>query len=311
MLDPEHYAEFVDETDREDAGRTDAGTPQPALREPVLIAAFEGWNDAADAASTAVEHLALIWDAQPLSAIDSDDYYDYQVNRPSVKQVDGITRRIDWPTSTFSYCRPPGSDRDVILLRGIEPNLRWRSFCDEILQLATRFDVQTVVTLGALLADTAHTRPVPVTGSAYSAESAAKYKVNESRYEGPTGITGVLQDACVQAGIPAISFWAAVPHYVTAAPNPKATAALLAHVEEVLDVEVPVGELSAAAEEWERTVTEMTSEDEEMADYVRGLEERGDAEDDVEATMRKIDGDALAADFERYLRRRGGPDGNL
>jgi len=311
VLDPEHYAEFVDETDREDAGRTDAGTPQPALREPVLIAAFEGWNDAADAASTAVEHLALIWDAQPLSAIDSDDYYDYQVNRPSVKQVDGITRRIDWPTSTFSYCRPPGSDRDVILLRGIEPNLRWRSFCDEILQLATRFDVQTVVTLGALLADTAHTRPVPVTGSAYSAESAAKYKVNESRYEGPTGITGVLQDACVQAGIPAISFWAAVPHYVTAAPNPKATAALLAHVEEVLDVEVPVGELSAAAEEWERTVTEMTSEDEEMADYVRGLEERGDAEDDVEATMRKIDGDALAADFERYLRRRGGPDGNL
>lgn len=301
----------MDETDREDAGSTDSQAARPLLREPVLIAAFEGWNDAADAASTAVEHLALIWDAQPLSAIDSDDYYDYQVNRPSVKQVDGITRRIDWPTSAFSYCRPPGSDRDVILLRGIEPNLRWRSFCDEILQLATQFDVQTVVTLGALLADTAHTRPVPVTGSAYSPESAAKYKVNESRYEGPTGITGVLQDACVQAGIPAVSFWAAVPHYVTAAPNPKATAALLAQVEEVLDVEVPVGELTAAAEEWERTVTEMTSEDEEMADYVRGLEERGDAEADVEDTMRKIDGDALAADFERYLRRRGGSDDNI
>lgn len=279
----------------------------PALREPVLIAAFEGWNDAADAATTAVEHLALIWDATPLDSIDSDEYYDYQVNRPTVKQIDGITRRIEWPTSAFSYCRPPGSDRDVILLRGIEPNLRWRSFCDEIIDLATRFDVQTVVTLGALLADTAHTRPVPVTGSAYNAESAKKYKVNESRYEGPTGITGVLQDACVRAGLPAVSFWAAVPHYVTAAPNPKATAALLAHLEEVLDVEVPVGELTAAAEDWERTVTEMTSEDEEMADYVRGLEEQGDASD-AEAALKEVDGDTLAADFERYLRRRG-PEG--
>lgn len=277
----------------------------PQLRRPILVAAFEGWNDAADAASGAIEHLELIWDATPLASIDSEDYYDFQVNRPTVKQVDGVTRRIDWPTTALSYCSPPGSDRDVVLLRGIEPNMRWRAFCAEILGIARSIEVETVVMLGALLADTPHTRPVPVTGTAYSADSARRYKVAESRYEGPTGITGVLQDQCVNAGIPAISFWAAVPHYVSSAPNPKATVALLSQVEEVLDIEVPVGDLSIQAEDWERAVTEMTTDDDEMSTYVRGLEERGDAEINVDDAMSKIDGDALAADFERYLRRRG------
>ena len=193
----------------------------PQLRRPTLVAAFEGWNDAGDAASGAVEHLELVWDAVPLAEIDSDDYYDFQVNRPTIKQIDGVTRRIDWPTTSISYCTPPGSDRDIVLLRGIEPNMRWRGFCGEILDIARELEVETVVILAALLADTPHTRPVPVTGAAYSAESAKQFKLEESRYEGPTGITGVLQDACVAAGIPAISFWAAVPHYVLDAAQPE------------------------------------------------------------------------------------------
>ncbi|GGF42448.1 PAC2 family protein [Williamsia phyllosphaerae] len=283
----------------------DATGDLPTLRTPILVAAFEGWNDAGDAASGAVEHLALIWDAQPLVDIDSDDYYDFQVNRPIVKQIDGVTRRIDWPTTSISWCSPPGSDRDIVLLRGIEPNMRWRGFCAEILDLARALNVQTMVILGALLADSPHTRPVPVTGTAYSTDSALAYNLQESRYEGPTGITGVLQDQCVNAGIPAVSFWAAVPHYVSTPPNPKATVALLSQVEEVLDIEVPLGDLPGQAEEWEQAVTEMTEDDEEIAEYVRGLEERGDAEVSVDDAMSKIDGDALAAEFEKYLRRRG------
>ena len=241
----------------------------PQLRRPILLAAFEGWNDAGDAASSAVEHLALEWDARPLADIDSDEYYDFQVNRPTVNQIDGVTRRIDWPTTSISYCSPRGADRDIVLVRGIEPNMRWRAFCAEIVDLAQELGVETTVMLGALLADTPHTRPVPVTGAAYSSESAARYNLAESRYEGPTGITGVLQDLFVQAGLPAVSFWAAVPHYVSTPPNPKATVALLTRVEEVLDIEVPLGTLPEQAEEWERAVTEMTEDDEEIADRWR------------------------------------------
>lgn len=279
----------------------------PTLRDPVLVAAFEGWNDAADAASGAVEHLELIWDAEPLAELDSEDYYDYQVNRPTVRQVDGVTREIQWPATTLSVCSPPGSERDVVLLHGIEPNMRWRSFCDDILELVEQLHVTTVVILGALLADTPHTRPVPVTGTAYNKEAAEQFNLEQTRYEGPTGITGVLQDACVRAGVPAVSFWAAVPHYVSQPPNPKATIALLHRVEEVLDIEVPLGELPAQSEDWESAVDEMTAGDEEVTDYVRSLEERGDAAVDLNEAMAKIDGDAIAAEFEKYLRRRGGP----
>ncbi|MFJ1455924.1 PAC2 family protein [Nocardia wallacei] len=277
----------------------------PTLRDPVLVAAFEGWNDAADAASGAVEHLELIWDAEPLAELDSEDYYDYQVNRPTVRQVDGVTREIQWPSTTLSVCSPPGSSRDIVLLHGIEPNMRWRSFCHDILELTEQLKVSTVVILGALLADTPHTRPVPVTGTAYSKEAAERFNLEQTRYEGPTGITGVLQDACVRAGVPAVSFWAAVPHYVSQPPNPKATIALLRRVEDVLDIEVPLGELPAQAEDWEAAVDEMTAGDEEVTEYVRSLEERGDAAIDLNEAMAKIDGDAIAAEFEKYLRRRG------
>jgi proteasome assembly chaperone (PAC2) family protein len=273
----------------------------PQLTAPVLVAAFEGWNDAGDAASTAIEHLQLSWDATPLAEVDPEDYYDFQVTRPTTKLVDGITRRLEWPTTRLSVCRPPGSDYDVVLVHGIEPNMRWRSFCDELLGYVEDLGITTVVTLGALLADTPHTRPVPVTGTSYDAASAARFKLERSKYEGPTGIVGVFQDACVQAGIPAISFWAAVPHYVSAPPSPKATLALLHRVEEVLDLEVPLGALPEQSEEWEATVSEMADEDDEVASYVRALEERGD----TEITLHEASGDAIAAEFERYLRRRG------
>jgi proteasome assembly chaperone (PAC2) family protein len=281
----------------------------PVLRNPVLVAAFEGWNDAGDAATGAVEHLELIWDATELAALDPDDYYDFQVNRPTVSLVDGVSRRITWPTTRLSVCRPAGADFDLVLVRGIEPNMRWRSFCDELVEIITELGVQTVVTLGALLSDAPHTRPTPVTGTSYDSESASRFGLEGSHYEGPTGIVGVLQDACVAVGIPAISFWAAVPHYVSQPPNPKATIALLHRVEEVLDIAVPMGELPAQADEWQKLVDEMAEEDTDVQEYIRSLEERDDA-----GEMREASGEAIAQEFERYLRRRdrpGGPPGSM
>jgi proteasome assembly chaperone (PAC2) family protein len=277
----------------------------PELTAPVLLAAFEGWNDAGDAATGAIEHLELMWDATPLAELDPDDYYDFQVNRPTVSLVDGVQRRIEWPTTRISVCRPPTAGFDVVLIRGIEPNMRWRAFCGELLDVMRELDVRSVITLGALLSDSPHTRPTPVSGSSYDPGSAARFGLEGSKYEGPTGIVGILQDACVSIGIPAISFWAAVPHYVSQPPNPKATIALLHRIEEVLDFPVPMGELPQQADEWQKLVDEMASEDEEVTEYIRNLEERDD-----EGEMRETSGDAIAREFERYLRRRdSGPGG--
>src|SRR3954469_4886473 len=282
----------------------------PRLVNPVLVGAFEGWNDAGDAASGAVEHLELVWDAQPLTELDPDDYYDFQVNRPTVSLVDGISRRIAWPTTRFSYCRPPGADFDLVLVHGIEPNMRWRTFCAELLGVIRDLDVRIVVTLGALLSDSPHTRPTQVTGTAYDPDSATRFGLERSRYEGPTGIVGVLQDACVASGIPAISFWAGVPHYVSQPPNPKATLALLHGVEEVLDIPIPLAELPQQSDEWQKLVDEMAAEDDEVIEYIRNLEQRDDEIDRSE--MHEASGDAIAREFEPSLRRRdrgGGPAG--
>jgi proteasome assembly chaperone (PAC2) family protein len=276
----------------------------PQLNDPVVVVAFEGWNDAGDAATGAVEHLELNWDATPLAALDPEDYYDFQVNRPTVSLIDGVSRRIEWPTTRISVARPPNSERDVVLIRGIEPNMRWRGFCDELIAILTELDVQIVVALGALLADTPHTRPTPVTGSAFDQDSARAYGLEASRYEGPTGILGVFQDACVQAGLPAISFWAAVPHYVSQPPSPRATVALLQRVEEVLEMAVPLGALPQQADDWVKTVDEMANEDEEIVEYVRSLEERA-----TEVDLSQANGDTIAREFERYLRRRGASGG--
>lgn len=266
-----------------------------------MVAAFEGWNDAGDAATSAVEHLALTWDAESLTEIDPENFYDFQVTRPTVKMVDGVSRRIEWPTTRLTVCRLPGRSRDVILVHGIEPNFRWRAFCAELVQLALDLGVTNLISLGALLADVPHTRPVQVVGSAHDTVTAAALGLSLSDYEGPTGITGVFQDACVQAGIPAVAFWASVPHYVSHAPSPKATLALLHRVEEFLDFEVDPGALPEQAEEWEAEVSQIAADDEEIAEYIQNLEER----DSETEPLTPASGDALAAEFERYLRRRG------
>jgi proteasome assembly chaperone (PAC2) family protein len=293
-------------TDRDP--RTGASGDLPRLVEPVMIAAFEGWNDAGEAASTALEHLELSWDATPLASIDPEEYYDFQVTRPHVRLTDGVTRKIEWQTTRLSVAKLPGTERHVVLVNGIEPNLRWRSFCRELLDYVEKLGVTKVITLGALLTDTPHTRPTPVSGISYDKSSAGELRVEPSSYQGPTGIVGVFQNACVEAGIPAVSFWASVPHYVSQARVPKAAVALLHRVEEVLDVEVPLGGLPEQAEEWERTVSEMAEADDEVREYVRQLEEQAEADADA---LPEADGDAIAADFERYLRRRGtGGSGN-
>ncbi|MDV6013976.1 PAC2 family protein [Haloechinothrix sp. LS1_15] len=265
-----------------------------------MIVAFEGWNDAGDAASTAVEHLQLSWNATSAGEVTPDDYYDFQVTRPTINIVDGVSRTLEWPTTTLSRCRPEGVDRDVVFVKGPEPNFRWRAFCAELLDQANRLGIGTVVTLGALLADTPHTRPIPVTGCAHDGAAVQRLGLERSKYQGPTGITGVFHDASVRAGIPAVSLWAAVPHYVSHPPCPKATLALLRALEDVINVEIPMGTLPEQAEEWQRTVTELAEDDDEVREYVRSLEERGDEQSALEETS----GEQLAADFQRYLRRR-------
>ncbi|WP_034091114.1 PAC2 family protein [Streptacidiphilus albus] len=271
----------------------------PELIDPVMVAAFEGWNDAGDAASSAVAHLDEIWGGKVFAALDAEDYYDFQVNRPTV-WMDGGVRHITWPTTRLSVVRvTEPRTRDLVLIRGIEPSMRWRSFCQELLGLAHELGVEMVVILGALLGDTPHTRPVPVSGVTSDGELALTLGLEESRYEGPTGIVGVLQEACTHAGIPTVTFWAAVPHYVPQPPNPKATLALLNKLEDLLDVRVPLGELPDDARAWQLGVDQLAAEDSEVAEYVQQLEEAKDT-----AELPEASGEAIAREFERFLKRR-------
>ncbi len=276
----------------------------PVLRSPVAIAAFEGWNDAADASTAAVEHLEQMWDARPVSEMDPEEFYDFQVNRPIVSLTEGETRRIEWPTTRFSVATPPGAERDVVLIRGIEPSMRWRTFCDSLLEVCHSLEVTQIVLLGALLADVPYTRPLPVTGSAADQATIEKYHLTPNRYEGPTGIVGVLQDACTKAELEAISFWVHVPHYANNPPCPKATLALLHRVEDVLDLPVPVADLAEESAEWEERLRAAAEQDAELAEYVRELEERSG-----DAGLQPLSGDEIAHEFEKYLRRRGGQAG--
>jgi proteasome assembly chaperone (PAC2) family protein len=269
------------------------------LVNPVVIAAFEGWNDAADAASSVVDHLIKVWGARTIGAVDPEDFYDFQVNRPVVGMDENGHRRLTWPSTQIAVASPPDLDRDIILVRGIEPNMRWRQFCAELLAACDDLGGELVITLGALLADTPHTRPIPVNGTATEPELIDRLKLEQSTYEGPTGIVGVFQDACSLLDIPAVSYWAAVPHYVAQPPCPKATLALISQLEDLLEVSISLGDLPEDARAWERGVDELAEEDEDVADYVRALEETRDTTDLPEAS-----GDAIAREFERYLRRR-------
>jgi proteasome assembly chaperone (PAC2) family protein len=269
------------------------------LVDPVVIAAFEGWNDAADASSAVVDHLMKVWSARVIGEVDPEDYYDFQVNRPYTGTDEHGMRRITWPTTRIAIASPPDLDRDVILVRGLEPNMRWRRFCAELLAAVEELGGSLVVTLGALLADSPHTRPIPVSGTSTEPDLVDRLKLEVSSYEGPTGIVGAFQDACVQADVPAVSFWAAVPHYVAQPPCPKATLALVARLEELLEISIPLDDLPEDARAWERGVNELAEEDEDVAEYVRALEETRDTTDLPEAS-----GEAIAREFERYLKRR-------
>ncbi len=271
----------------------------PSLTDPVMIAAFEGWNDAGEAASSTITHLREVWQAEPLTELDPEEYYDYQVNRPHISLDTSGVRQLEWPSTRIYVARIPLFPRDVVLIQGIEPNMRWQQFTREVLGLAAELDVNLVVTLGALLSDSPHTRPVPVTGSTTDARLAADLGMEPSSYEGPTGIVGVIQEACERFGLPSVSLWAAIPHYVGQAPSPKGTLALVRKVEDVLDIPVPLGDLVEEARAWEIGVDELAEDDEEVADYVRQLEQARDTTELPEAS-----GEAIAAEFERYLRRR-------
>lgn len=276
-------------------------------RDPVVIVAFEGWNDAAEAATGAIDHLIDVWNASYVGGVDPDDYYDFQVNRPVVRMGEdpdaapddsaGV-REITWPGTRFHLARTP-SGRDVLLVRGVEPNMRWRSFVAELLAAGDDAGATVWVVLGALLADVPHTRPIQVSGNSVDDAYLNLPGVQPSRYEGPTGINGVLADAAYRLDIPSVTYWAAVPHYVAQPPCPKATLALLRAVEDLLDMTIDMGDLPDTARAWERGVADLAENDDEIAEYVRQLEQARDATDLPEAS-----GDAIAAEFESYLRRR-------
>jgi predicted ATP-grasp superfamily ATP-dependent carboligase len=280
---------------------------RPDLREPVLICAFRGWNDGGQGASLAAGFLARTWNAERFADIDPENFFDFQVSRPHVKLVDGATRQIDWPETSFSHAAIPGLERDSVLLIGIEPNLRWRRFGDLVAGLADEVGVELVVTLGSLLADVPHTRPSPVTGSASDQELIDELGLERSQYEGPTGIVGVLHDAFHRHGIPAVSLWAAVPHYVSLAPSPRAALALCERLGSLLGTAIDTQDLKKASEDYAEQVSQAVASDEETAAYVEELEQRSD-----EIAAQDVSGDTIAAELTRFLRERergngGGP----
>lgn len=276
---------------------TDSTGPGGPDGAPLLIAAFRGWNDAADSASDAIGHLIEAWDAKPLRELDPEPYYDFQVNRPEVVLADDGARDLVWPGT--KVLRADVNGRLVLLVDGTEPSTRWRAFCAEILQVAAAHDVTRVFTLAALLTDVPHTRPIPVSVTTQQPEQAQAWGVEVSTYEGPTGIIGVLQHEAALIGQAGVSLWAAVPHYVAQPPNPKATLALLSRLEDVTGLSSPLAELREEADAWQRGVDELASEDEEIAEYVSQLEQARDTADLPEAS-----GEAIAREFEKYLRRR-------
>ncbi|GDX22288.1 hypothetical protein LBMAG09_02630 [Actinomycetes bacterium] len=264
-----------------------------------MIAAFEGWNDAGESASGAISHLLSEWDHHLIGEFEPEDFYDFQVNRPQVKVDENILREIVWPNTQIYAINTPQLGHDFIIVKGMEPSMRWPTFAKELLDLADDHEVSIFITMGALLADVPHSRPISVSGSGAHPEVAKRLGVEISRYEGPTGIIGILQDACTKRGLDAVSLWAAVPHYFSQPPSPKASLALINALEDFLEISIPQGDLPELAKEWERGVDEMANEDLEIGDYVKQLENSKDAADLPEAS-----GDAIAREFERFLRRR-------
>ena len=273
-----------------------------SLRDPVLVAAFRGWNDAGDAASFAAAHLGRVWSAEKIASIEPEEFYDFQAVRPQVRLVEGLTREISWPSNEFFAARLEGGPRDVILLIGTEPNVRWKTFSGVVVDVARRYGVNFALTFGALLADVPHSRPVQITGTAADPALVKRLGLQRSRYEGPTGIVGVLHDAFGRAGIESASLWAAVPHYLAVSPNPKAALALVQGACRLLDADASVSELERASSTYEERVGEMVAADEDVQAYVRMLEERTDAGPlDIDPSEMPT-GDDLARELEAFLR---------
>jgi predicted ATP-grasp superfamily ATP-dependent carboligase len=282
---------------------------RPDLRRPILIAAFKGWNDGGQGATLAGGYLAKEWGAESFAEIDSENFYDFQAVRPNVSLEDGLTRKLEWPSNMFLHAPIPGLDRDAVIMLGVEPNLRWKTYIALVLELVQDLEVELVVTLASLLADVPHTRQAPVSAAASDASLVEELGVEPSRYEGPTGIVGVLLDACRHAGLPAVSLWAAVPHYVSLAPSPRAALALCQRLGDILGTSIDTEELDDAAERYSEQVSEAVASDEETAAYVAELEERAEILDDDQEIP---SGESLAAELTRFLRDRergdGGPE---
>lgn len=280
-----------------------------------MVIAFSGWNDAAEAATGAVTHLLNIWSEIPdleglsesalipelIADVDSEEFYDFQVNRPMIEIDGSLIRSLIWPGTQVFGLQTPQFENDFVIVRGVEPSMKWRTFAGELLDLADDLEVSIIITLGSMLADAPHSRPITVTGSGAHPDIAKRLGVEISRYEGPTGILGVIQDSCLRRGIDAISLWAAVPHYASSSPSPKASLALVSALEDFLAIDLPLGELDHLAKEWEKEVDELTKEDSEIGEYVKALEESKD-----NAAFSDLSGDEIARELERFLRRQEG-----
>ena len=281
-----------------------------------MVLAFGGWSDAGEAATGVITHLLTVLASSDLenldnekstliAEVDSEDFYDFQVNRPLIFLDSSMIRSLTWPGVQIFGVRNPTGDRDFVLVRGVEPSMRWRTFASEILDLAEDLEVELVITLGSMLADTPHTRAIPVSGTGAHPDIATRLGVEVSRYEGPTGILAVIQDGCVRRGIDAVALWAAVPHYANATPSPKATLALVNGLEDFLEISLPQGELPERAIAWEKAVNEMVKEDSDIEEYIKTLEESKDANEISDES-----GEELAREVERYLRRQNNSNEN-
>jgi predicted ATP-grasp superfamily ATP-dependent carboligase len=277
---------------------------RPTLRRPVMVCAFKGWNDAGEAASAAVSFIRESFDAEDVASIDPEEFFDFTAVRPTVRLTEGQTREIDWPTATVSAAAVPGAEGDLVTFQATEPSLRWRRYTENLVATARELDVRMVITLGALLADVPHSRPVAITGLASDQSLVEKLRFQRTTYEGPTGIVGVLHHACANAGLECASLWASVPHYVAAAPNPKVALALVRAFEGIAGVAVDAGELESAAEDYDRQVSAAVASDPEVKAFVERLESAMDeVEDPDEESLPSAD--TIARDFQRFLRQRG------
>ena len=280
---------------------------RPKLRAPVMVCAFKGWNDAGEAASAAVSYIRGSFDAREVGSIDPEEFYDFTAVRPTVKLVEGSTREIEWPENSFSIAPVPGAEGDLVLLEGVEPSLRWRRFTEDVVTAAHDLGVRMVITLGALLADVPHSRPVSITGITSDEALVKRLGFEPPSYEGPTGIVGLIQQACAEAGLPAVSLWASVPHYVAAAPNPKVALALVRAFEGTAGLAVDGADLESAADDYERQVTAAVASDPEVKAFVERLETQldEDAAENPPDEGELPSADTIASDFQRFLRQRG------